>query len=142
MLDLSKNVYETLRRDPDFVLYRGRNIDGASQTLMLSPATVNPSSISLGRLEREYSLRQMLNSAWSARPVAMVNYLDRPVLILEDPGGVPLDQLLHQGLDLISSPVWRSNFRRRSNVCTGPGLFIRTSNRPMFWSTPQAAGAG
>jgi serine/threonine protein kinase len=102
VLDLSKNVYETLRRDPDFVLYRGRNIDGASQILMLSPATVNPSSISLGRLEREYSLRQMLNSAWSARPVAMVNYLDRPVLILEDPGGVPLDQLLRQGLDLIS----------------------------------------
>ncbi|HEX3444421.1 MAG TPA: AAA family ATPase, partial [Chthoniobacterales bacterium] len=103
VLDLSKNVFETLRRDPDFVLYRGRNIDDASQILVLSPATVNPSSISLGRLEREYSLRQMLDSAWSARPVGMVNYLDRPVLILEDPGGVPLDQLLHQGLDLTSS---------------------------------------
>jgi hypothetical protein len=71
VLDLSKNVFETLRRDPDFVLYRGRNIDDTSQILMLSPATVNPSSPSLGRLEREYSLRQMLDSAWSARPVAM-----------------------------------------------------------------------
>jgi len=101
--DLSKNVFETLRREQDFVLYRGRNIDDASQILMLSPATANPSSITLGRLEREYSLRQMLNSAWSAQPIAMVNYLDRPVLILEDPGGVPLDQLLHQELDLASS---------------------------------------
>jgi predicted ATPase len=101
--DLSEKVFETLRRDQDFVLYRGRNLGDASQILMLSPATVNPSSISLGRLEREYSLKQMLDSAWSARPLAMVHYLDRPVLLLEDPGGVPLDQLLHRGWDLISS---------------------------------------
>lgn len=100
MLDLTRNVFETLRSDQKFVLYRGRNIDDASQVLMLSPATVNPSPTILRRLEHEYSLRQTLDPAWSVRPIAIASHLDRPVLALEDPGGVPLDQLLDHSLDL------------------------------------------
>ena len=92
MLDLTRNVFETLRSDQEFVLYRGRNIDDASQILMLSPAMVNPSPVILRRLEHEYSLRQTLDPAWSARPIAMASLWDRPVLVLGDPGGVPLDQ--------------------------------------------------
>ncbi|MBV9733462.1 MAG: serine/threonine-protein kinase PknK, partial [Verrucomicrobia bacterium] len=92
-------VFETLRSDQDFVLYRGRDIDDASQILVLSPATVNPSPVILRRLETEYSLRQTLDSAWSARPIAMASIWDRPVLVLRDPGGVPLDQLLGHPLD-------------------------------------------
>jgi serine/threonine protein kinase len=100
VLDLTRNVFETLRSDEEFVLYRGRNIDDASQILMLSPATANPSPIVLRRLEHEYSLSQTLDPAWSARPIAMASLWDRPVLVLADPGGVPLDQLLGQPLDL------------------------------------------
>ena len=100
MLDLTTNVFETLRSDQEFVLYRGRNIDDASQILMLSPAAVNPSPAILRRLEHEYSLRQTLDPAWSARPIALTNHWDRPVLVMEDPGGIPLDQLLDSPLDL------------------------------------------
>ena len=100
MPDLTKNVFETLRRDQEFVLYRGRDIDDTSQILVLSPATLNPSPVILRRLEHEYSLRQTLDSAWSARPIAMASLWDRPVLVLGDPGGVPLDQLLSHPLDL------------------------------------------
>ena len=100
MLDLRRIAFESLRSDQEFVLYRGRNIDDASQILMLSPATVNPSPIILRRLEHEYSLRQTLDPAWSARPITLASHWDRPVLVMGDPGGVPLDQLLGHPLDL------------------------------------------
>ena len=99
MLDLTRNVFETLRRDEEFVLYRGRNIDDASQILLLSPATVSPGPIILRRLENEHSLKEELDPAWSARPMALARYVDRTVLTLEDPGGVPLDQSLGRPLD-------------------------------------------
>jgi len=100
VLDLTRNVFETLRRDEEFVLYRGRNIDDASQILLLSPATVSPGPIILRRLENEHSLKEELDPAWSARPMALARYVDRTVLTLEDPGGVPLDQSLGRPLDL------------------------------------------
>jgi PAS domain S-box-containing protein len=100
VLDLRRNVFETLRSDQEFVLYRGRNVDDASRILMLSPVTVNPSPIILQRLEHECSLRVTLDPAWSARPIAIATHWDRPVLVLEDPGGFPLDQLLDSHLDL------------------------------------------
>ena len=40
---------------------------------------------------------------WAARPIAIVRHWDRTVLVLEDPGGTPLDQLLGQPLDIASS---------------------------------------
>jgi serine/threonine protein kinase len=100
VLDLTRNGFETLRRDEEFVLYRGRNIDDASQILLLSPETVNPGPIILRRLENEYFLREELDSSWSARPMAVARYMDRTVLVLEDPGGLPLDQILGRPLDL------------------------------------------
>ncbi|MBV8330451.1 MAG: AAA family ATPase [Verrucomicrobia bacterium] len=100
MLDLTRNIFETLRSDQELVLYRGRSIDDASQVLMLSPASVNPSPAIVRRLEHEFSLRETLDPAWSAPPVAVTNYWDRPVLLLRDPGGVPLDQLLGRPLAL------------------------------------------
>lgn len=37
VLDLTRNVFETLRRDEEFVLYRGRSMDDASKILILAP---------------------------------------------------------------------------------------------------------
>jgi hypothetical protein len=48
----------------------------------------------LKRLEHEYSLREELDPAWAARPIAIARHWDRPVLVMDDPGGVPLDELL------------------------------------------------
>ncbi|MBV8216492.1 MAG: hypothetical protein JOZ08_25020 [Verrucomicrobia bacterium] len=92
MIDLTRNVLETLRSDQEFVLYRGRNIDDASQILMLSPAAVNPSPAILRRLEHEYFLREALDPAWSARPIALSNHWDRPVLVTEEHQPVERDR--------------------------------------------------
>jgi PAS domain S-box-containing protein len=91
---------EALRKDEEFILYRGRSQGDASQVLVLSPVAEYPRPESLKRLEYEYSLREELDPAWAARPIAMARHLDRTVLELEDPGGVPLDQLLGYPLDL------------------------------------------
>jgi PAS domain S-box-containing protein len=94
VIELSRYVLEPLRKDEEFILYRGRSQDEVSQILVLSPVAERPTPEILRRLEHEYSLREALDSAWSARPIALARHADRTVLELEDPGGVPLDQLL------------------------------------------------
>jgi PAS domain S-box-containing protein len=103
VIELSRYVLEPLQKDEHFILYRGRSRSDASQILVLSPLAEYPTPEILNRLEQEYSLREELNTTWAVRPVAMARHWDRPVLVLEDPGGVPLDQLLGQPLELAFS---------------------------------------
>jgi serine/threonine protein kinase len=92
VIELSTYVFEVLRKDNEFILYRGRSEDDAPQVLVLSPATERPPPQSQKRLEHEYSLREVLDPRWAARPMAMASHGGRTVLVLEDPGGMPLDQ--------------------------------------------------
>ena len=103
MIELSKYVLEVLRKDKEFNLYRGRSENHPSQILVLSPVVEYPAPESLKRLEHEYSLREELDPAWAARPMAVARHWDRTVLVLEDPGGVPIDQLLGRPSDLAFS---------------------------------------
>ena len=99
MIELSRYVLEPLRKDEEFILYRGRSQGDACGVLVLSPALQYPRSESLKRLEQEYSLRERLDR-WAARLSAIARHSDRTVLVLEDPDGVPLDQLLGRSLDV------------------------------------------
>ena len=99
MIELSKYVIEALGKDKEFNLYRGKSKDDESHVLLLSPVAEYPPSETLERLEHEYSLREELDLAWAARPIETARYRDSTVLVLDDPGGVPLDQLLSQPLD-------------------------------------------
>src|ERR1700730_3107401 len=99
VIELSTYVFYALRKDEELVLYRGRRDDDASQVLVLSPVAEYPTRESLKRLERGYSFREELDSTWAARPMAIARHWDRTVLVLEDPGGEPLDQLLGQPLE-------------------------------------------
>ena len=102
MIELSKYVFEALRKDEEFILYRGQNKDTASRVLVLSPAAEYPGRESLRQLEHAYLLRDELDLTWSTRPSAMIRHWGHTVLVLEDPGGLPLDQLLGEPLDLES----------------------------------------
>jgi hypothetical protein len=136
VIDMSRYAFEALRKDDEFVLYRGRNEEERSQVLVLVPATEEPGSKSLKRLEHEYSLKEDLERAWSARPMEVAFHWDRPVLVLEDPGGISLDQLLGPASDLGSS------LRRAIGLATAIGnlhrpaaWFIRTLSLPISWLT-------
>src|SRR5208283_4913857 len=119
VIDLSRYVFEALRKDDEFILYRGRNEKEIAQVLVLVPATEEPGSKSLKRLEHECSLKEDLEPAWSARPIEVTFHWDRPVLVLEDPGGTTLDQLLGRASDLGSS------LRRAISLATAIGNLHR-----------------
>jgi PAS domain S-box-containing protein len=103
VIDLSRYVFEALRKDEEFILYRGRSEDAPVKVLVLSPVVEYPTPESLKRLEDAYSLREELDPRWAAQPIAMARHWDRTVLVSEDPGGVPLDRLLGQPLNVAFS---------------------------------------
>jgi PAS domain S-box-containing protein len=103
VMDISRYAFEVLRRHREHVLYRGQTEDDAAPVLVLSPEGEHLTSESLRRLGHAYSLKEELDSDWAARPIAIARHWDRTVLVMEDPGGLPLDQLLGQRLDLALS---------------------------------------
>ena len=93
-----------LREDQEFILYRGGHPSrpSSASVLLLAPSSSKPSLQTLKRLDHEYSLRNELDSAWAARPLAVTEHRGQTAIVLEDPGGEPLDQQLSEPLDLSS----------------------------------------
>jgi hypothetical protein len=119
--ELSGYVFSPLR-EGDIALYRGSGNGLASILLAAAEET------SLGcveRLEHEYALRAELDVDWAARPVALTRYNDRMTLVLEDPGGAPVDRLLGRPLDVshflrIAIPLAGALRRRRRRGPAAP----------------------
>src|ERR1700687_2123935 len=87
--ELSSYVFAPLR-EGDIGLYRG------SGNVLAPILLVAAEETSLGcveRLEHEYALKAELHGAWAARPIVLTRYNDRMALVLEDPGGAPVDRL-------------------------------------------------
>jgi PAS domain S-box-containing protein len=94
VIELSHYVLSPLR-ERDFTLCRG---SGSG----LAPILVVASDESLlgcvERLEHEYALKCELEADWAARPIALTHSNGGMALVLEDPGGVPVDRLLGRPL--------------------------------------------
>jgi PAS domain S-box-containing protein len=100
LIELSNYAFEPLREDEEYILYSGRKDGELPAILALTPVSEYPTLQSLERLEHEFSLRDELDSAWAARPLALTHHLGRTMLVIEHPGGTPLDVLLGQPLEL------------------------------------------
>src|SRR5215510_8449895 len=94
----------TLRKAEEFTLYRGEHASqpGSPSVLLLVPTSIAPSAETVRKLEYEYSLRDELDAAWAIRPLTLTEHLGQPALVLEDPGGEPLDRFLSGALELES----------------------------------------
>ena len=90
---------QVLRKDAGLVLCRRRGFD-REPVLLLFPAAEPATPGSLNRLSHEHGLKDDLDRAWAARPLELVRERGRTALVLEDPGGEPLDRLLGRPLDL------------------------------------------
>jgi PAS domain S-box-containing protein len=67
------------------------------RVIVVSPTTnVDPAAASLA-FEHAFSLRDELDSGWAARPLQIVREEGKPSLIIEDPGGKLLADLLGSG---------------------------------------------
>jgi predicted ATPase len=99
--ELSSYIFVPLR-EGDIALYRGFG-NGLAPILLVAAEETSLGCVQ--RLEHEYALKAELDADWAARPVALTHYNDRLTLVLEDPGGTPVDRLLGRPLDV-------SNFLR------------------------------
>src|SRR6201993_1368271 len=100
MTQLSKRQLQTLWKSGDLVLSRSTLADEETSVLVLASASERPAPATIARLEHEYSLRDELDSDWAARPLALNHRAGRPMLILKDPGGEPLDRLMGRPMEL------------------------------------------
>lgn len=100
MVQLSRQVLETLWEDGDFVLSRSTLVDEPAPVLVLAPASQRPTPAILARLEHAYALRDELEPSSVARPLRLMHYRGVPALVLEDPGGDLLARLLGRPWEL------------------------------------------
>jgi PAS domain S-box-containing protein len=98
VMELSAYTLETLRNDGEFILYRGRPRHHTDATpaslLVVTPVSERTAPGSLRRMEHECSLQAELDAGWAVRPLTLTQDQGRSMLLLEDPGGEPLDGLL------------------------------------------------
>src|SRR6476646_8631866 len=94
----SDDSSQVLWEDGERVFSRGWRLDDEGNrlpVLLVAPAPDHPSPSSLDRLTHEYELKDELDGAWAARPLALMRDAGRTVLVLDDVGGgQPLDRLL------------------------------------------------
>jgi PAS domain S-box-containing protein len=89
--------FEVLWKDGDRVFCKRRH-EGADgdwrAVLVVVPAAGQPTPGSLDRLIHEYGLKDELDEVWAVRPLALVRERGETMLVLNDPGGEPIERLL------------------------------------------------
>ena len=98
MMDFSAYEFSSLQ-EGQFTLHRGLS-DRLEPILLVACSDEYPSPRSHQRLEHEHALRADLDAEWAARPIELVRREDRLTLVLEDPGGEPLEQMLGRPMDI------------------------------------------
>ena len=97
-MDFSAYEFSSLQ-EGQFTLHRGLS-DRLEPILLVACSDEYPSPASLQRLEHEHALRADLDAEWAARPVELVRREGRLTLVLEDPGGEPLERMLGRPMDV------------------------------------------
>jgi PAS domain S-box-containing protein len=102
-LSLGASDLSVLCEDGERVLCRGWRADGdGARTAVL--AVVSAAELAtpgfVDRLAHEYALKDELDGGSAARPLALVREHGRTMLLLEDPGGDPLDRLLGRPMEI------------------------------------------
>src|SRR5690348_6469914 len=88
--------------DGDRVFYRRNQPNRTERPAVLAvlPRAEHPTALVLERFAHEYALKDQLSSAWAARPLELVREHGRIMLVLEDPGGRPLEECLGAPMDI------------------------------------------
>jgi serine/threonine protein kinase len=102
MLPAAPNSVPSVWGDGERVFSRARHPGhgGGKTVLIVRPAVERPPPGSFDRFAYEFSLRDELDSAWAVRPLELMHEGSRTLLLLEDPGGQPLELLLGAPMDV------------------------------------------
>src|SRR5262245_44182867 len=99
--EVSECAFEPIRRDEEFILYRGPATQSQGPpVLLLAPASTHPGLETLKKLEHEYSFTTALDPAWAVRPLALSPYNNRTALVLDNPGGELLNRLIEGPMEM------------------------------------------
>src|SRR5713101_6395643 len=90
------SCFQILWEDGERVFCSGVSRANADRPAVLAvlPAAEHPTPATLDRLAHEYGLKEELDGAWAVRPLELIREGCRTMLVLEDPGGEPLERLL------------------------------------------------
>jgi PAS domain S-box-containing protein len=102
VLDLASYKLEALGGDGELGLYRAHRADTSksSKSVLIVVPFKEPSAAALRRMRDEYAVRDALDGAGAVRALAPAQLEGRSALVLEDPGGMPLDRLLSAPLPI------------------------------------------
>ncbi|MPW23383.1 AAA family ATPase [Paraburkholderia sp. CNPSo 3157] len=91
---------QILCEDGERVFFRVRPPGSSDSMLIVRAAAEHPSPASLDRLAHEFALKDQLDGAWAVLPKELVRAEGRMLLVLEDPGGEPLERLVGAPVEL------------------------------------------
>lgn len=103
LFDAAENTeFHVLWEDGERIFCRGKRSANANDVGVLAvlPAVEHPAAATLERLAHEYGLKDELDPAWAVRPLQLVREGGRTMLVLEDPGGLPLERHLDRPMEL------------------------------------------
>jgi PAS domain S-box-containing protein len=87
--------------DGERVFYRSRQKRaGEPAVLLVLPRAEHPTPLVLERFAHEFALKEQLSSTWAARPLELVREHGHVMLVLEDAGGRPLEELLGAPIEI------------------------------------------
>lgn len=89
-------AWQPLRRGADFTLYRGVEKGSRKPLLGVTTAASHPPVRLADQLRHELALASKIDVGWAARPLAIERHEGREILVLDDPGGLPLDMLIER----------------------------------------------
>ncbi|MDB5458520.1 MAG: protein kinase, partial [Caulobacteraceae bacterium] len=89
---------DRVQEDGDVLMSRGWSEHGDA-VLVVAPLLDPPAPATKERLAHEYGLKDELEGGWAARPLELVRVRGRTLLVLEDPRGVPLAQLVGRPME-------------------------------------------
>ena len=100
-MELFRYSLDLVREDAEFILYRAHSQQlQPSSILLLTPFLTRPSPETIEKINHEYSLSGELDNAWALPPLAISSYNDKRVLVLEDPGGAPLNRVVEGAMEM------------------------------------------
>jgi len=92
---------EVLWRDADRAFCRlWRNDAETHAFIPIACGTEHPSLESVNRLTHEHDLQSFLDSSWAVRPLELVRERGQTMLVVDYPGGEPLDRLVREPMEI------------------------------------------
>ena len=120
--------------DRAFFRLRHSGADGNCRSVLaVRPVAERPHPTFIDRLAHEFGLKDELDSAWAVRPLELVRDGGRTMLVLEDPGGEPLERLLGAPMEMGTFLRLAIGIAAALGKVHQRGLVHKDIKPPIFW---------